>query len=150
MRKYGFLMLLMGCLLIRGFSPARGEDMYIRVVGRDDTMAGQTEKLLVRNAALSQCPADPAALTSALPRIAKAAGQITPCRVDLRPWRPDAAHPPLPTLYVTVGPGAGHNWWGVLYADSLSLAQADDGGGDGDGVSFLWPLWDWLRGVFGW
>lgn len=123
--------------------------VYIRVVGRDDTAAGQAEKMRVRSCVLPLCPADPADLISALPRIAKAARAIAPCRVSLRPWRPGSDLPAAMTLYITIGPGQGHNWWGVLYAGALDMARAGDSQQDSAEVRFVWPLWDWLKGLLG-
>lgn len=149
MRGKRWMLAGVAALLLCGAAmPARGEGtVYIRVVGRDDTAAGQAEKLRVRDAVLPLCPESPEALLGALPLIAREAGAA--CRVELRPWRPDPAMDWAPTLYITVGEGRGHNWWGVLYGDSLAMARAEEGDAGGP-VEFVWPVWAWLRALLGW
>ena len=65
---------------------------------------------------------------------------------------PDADHPQLgalPTVYITLGEGKGHNWWGVLYEDALLWARADEGEEKDGEVVFLWPIWEWLCRLLG-
>ena len=147
----GMATLLLAVLLLGSAAPAQAEEtVYIRVVGRDDTDAGQAEKLRVRDAVLSCWSASSGALPDALPRIARAAGLAAPCRVELRPWRPALCWPVRLTLYITVGEGRGHNWWGLLYGGSLAMARAEDPGETDGPVEFVWPVWSWLRALFGW
>ena len=124
-----------------------GERWYLRVIGRDDTRAGQEEKMRVRNAVLAACPEDGGKLSACLSKIKKAARSAAPCEVEIRLWAPGPMYPAAPTLYVTVGAGRGHNWWGVLYEDAVLFAKADEGDEtDEPGtVHFVWPLWETLR-----
>lgn len=114
---------------------------YFRVVGRDDTAAGQAEKLRVRDMLLALCPRRAAELTDHLKQIRRAVNRIAPCEVEIRSWSPDEKTPPAPTVYVTAGDGQGHNCWGILYEDSLLLARMDGEDGPVDQPVFVWPLW---------
>ena len=139
-----FLLLLLAMMLC---APSAGAAVYMRVVARDDSLAGQQEKYAVRAAALAACPADPAGLPAALPRIARAARGIAPdSRVRLRLWRPDEKTPAALTVYITVGEAGGHNWWGVLYGDALQLAGEE---AEEEGVCFFWPFLAWVRQLLG-
>lgn len=129
------------------FSPPGGQKIYMRVVARDDSAAGQAEKYAVRDAALAACPENAAGLLSALPGIERAAQAAAPdSRVRLCFWQPDKKTPAAPTVYITVGNGGGHNWWGILYEDALALAGEKDGEGT---FSFYWPFLAWLKGILG-
>ena len=119
------------------------ETWYLRVVARDDSPAAQAEKLRVRDAVLAMCPCDAADLPSYLPAISAAAGKMAPCQTEIRLWTPDEKTLAAPTVYITIGAAEGKNWWGVLYEDSLLLAQADEQ--PQEGVVFLWPWLAWLR-----
>lgn len=95
---------------------AESDTYYIRVVAHDDTVNCQQQKVLARDMLLSQWQAgllDPAQLEAAL----RAAG--FPASVSLRNWTPGAPYAAQPTLYVTLGAGKGHNWWGILCTDAL-------------------------------
>lgn len=124
-------------------------EWYYRVIGQDDTASGQMEKICVRDAALSACPPLEENLFSALPEIKKAAESVAPCRVEIKCWSPGNSLPSAPTLYITIGEGRGHNCWGVLYADSLRMAQAEEIPEEPDKVEFVWPIWTWLLSLFG-
>ena len=124
---------------------ARGEETwYMRVIARDDTALGQTEKERVRDAALSALPRRAADIPACLGQIARAANRIAPCTAEIRLWSPDENTPAAPSVYLTVGSGQGHNWWGILYEDALALARADAEETQGDAPVFLWPLWEKL------
>ncbi len=100
--------------------------IYLRVVARDDSPEAQAEKLRLRDAVRAACPArcaDPQAL---LPLIQSIAAPFAPCRVDLRPWTPGGGVPPAPTVYILLGEGAGHNWWGILYPNALLWARLEE------------------------
>lgn len=122
---------------------------YLRVVAQDDTPAAQAEKLRVRDAVWALCPADAAALPRALPAISATAGGMAPCRTEIRLWTPDKKTPVAPTVYITIGAAEGHNWWGVLYEDSLLLARAEEQPLEQpqEEVVFLWPWLTWLRNL---
>ena len=138
-------MLMTLALLLLFPLTARGE-WYIRVVGGADSPAAQAEKLRVRDAVLSLCPVSPEGLPEALSDIRKAVEAICPGEVTLRPWAPAGA-PARPTLYITLGEGQGHNWWGVLYPDALQMAaEAEET--EGEEIVFIWPWWEWLRALF--
>ena len=127
---------------------ARGEGTwYLRVIAKDDSPKAQEEKLQVRDAAWAACPPCLDELPEALDRIRKAAEEIAPCTVEIREWTPGDGMPAAPTLYITIGEGKGHNWWGVLYRDAVRLARAE--GEDAGAVSFIWPVWEWLLRLFG-
>ena len=87
-------------------------------------------------------------MLSALPEIKMAAESIAPCRIEIKCWSPEKKLPAL-TLYITIGEGRGHNCWGVLYADSLRMAQAEEIPEEPDKVEFVWPLWQWILSLFG-
>ena len=125
------------------------ERWYMRVIARNDSRQAQEEKLRVRDAVWAACPQDAEALPDALSTIEKTAESIAPCRVEIREWSPSSALPVAPTLYITIGEGEGHNCWGVLYADSLLLAQAEEIPDEPDKVEFVWPVWRWLLSLFG-
>ncbi len=137
-------------MLLLGTAKASGEETwYFRVIGRDDTAAGQGEKLRVREAVLSACPRQAEELLISLDRIRAAAAEIAPCGVSVRLWSPDKKTPPQPTLYVTVGEGRGHNCWGVLYQDSLLMAKVSDVPEEGETIRFVWPVWEWFLRLLG-
>ena len=122
---------------------------YLRVIARNDSSEAQVEKLRVRDAVIIACPKNAGALCASLDAIKKAAESIAPCRVEIRSWSPNDILPAAPTLYITVGEGEGHNCWGVLYADSLLLAQAEEIPDAPDRVEFVWPIWNWILRLFG-
>ena len=143
---FSFLVLL----LLLGTAKASGEETwYFRVIGRDDTAAGQEEKLRVRDAVLGACPQEAGELPRSLDKIRAAAEVIAPCAVSFRLWSPDKKTPRQPTLYVTVGEGRGHNCWGVLYQDSLLMAQVSDMPEEDQSVRFVWPVWEWFLRLLG-
>lgn len=128
-----------------------GERWYVRVVARSDAPAAQTEKIRVRDAVLRACPEKLQALPTALPRILAAAGDIAPdAAVTVRPWAP-AGHPARPTLYVSLGEGAGRNWWGVLYEDAVFLAAEEGEAENAETAEIVWtwPVVDWLLSLLG-
>ena len=129
--------------------PSARAEWYYRVIGQDDTAAGQTEKIRVREAALSACPPLEEDLFSALPEIKKAAESVALCRVEIKCWSPGNDLPFAQTLYITVGEGRGHNCWGILYADSLRMAQAEEIPEEPEKVEFVWPIWTWLLSLLG-
>lgn len=125
---------LIVCLLLMGLiGTARGDErLYMRVVARDDTVMGQMEKHIVRNMAL---------LLGV--QKAKQLEEIYPaCTVERKIWQPDNKTPPAETVYITIGPGNGRNWWGVLYPESAAWTAGTDGQG------ILFPLISWVRGLF--
>jgi len=103
--------------------------------------------MAVRNAVMAACPGDAALLPAALPRIRAAVLRIAPGTADIRPWAPEG-RAARPTLYVTLGEGKGHNWWGVLYDGALGMAGAEQEA-DTEEVVFVWPWWDWLMHLLG-
>ena len=142
-------LILTGMLLSFVFNANAEERWYLRVVARNDTPEAQEEKLRVRDAVLDACPPTENELFSALPDIKKAAESAAPCRVEIKRWSPEESVPPALTLYITVGEGRGHNFWGVLYADSMLMAKAGDIPEEPERVEFVWPLWRWLLNLFG-
>ncbi len=129
--------------------PARGEGTwYLRVIARNDGAQAQAEKMRVRSAVLAACAGEKGPSPAAFARMEAAAAALAPCRVEKLFWSPGGDAPPRPTVYITLGEGAGHNWWGVLWQDSLKIAQAEEGEETGQ-VEFLWPLWDWLLSLLG-
>ena len=140
------------CLALLTGWPVSSPAWYMRVIGRDDSPAAQAEKLRVRDAALSACPDNALGLPFALPAIRREAENAAPCDVTLRLWAPAGEEKARPTLYITVGAGQGHNWWGVLYDGALRMAQAEETeeepARDAE-PEFIWPLWEWLLGLLG-
>ena len=115
---------------------------YMRVVARDDTAAGQTEKIRVRDGLLP-CYSPEEGVLAALPRMKRTAEELAAdARVEIRLWAP-AGRVPAPTVYVTLGLGEGRNWWGVLWSRSMTLSGAEEGD-DPDRVEWTWPVWDWI------
>ncbi|MBR5111350.1 MAG: hypothetical protein IK099_14320 [Clostridia bacterium] len=151
MRGLRFFLLIVLCAAFLCFASEAGAEgsWYLRVIARNDSIEAQEEKLRVRDAVTAACPADAAALPFSLHDIEKAAESIAPCRVEIRSWTPDEALPAALTLYITVGEGRGHNCWGVLYADSLRMAQAEEIPGEPERVEFVWPIWSWILHLFG-
>ena len=119
------------------------------MIARNDSVEAQEEKLRVRDAVTAACPENAQELSASLSAIKKAAESIAPCRVEIRYWSPDKALAAAPTLYITVGEGTGRNCWGVLYADSLKMAQAEELPGEPDRVEFVWPVLRWFLSLFG-
>ena len=141
---------IVGCVLLSAAAGARTEECwYLRVIARNDTPEAQEEKLCVLDAVLDACPLTENELFFALPDIKKAAESAAPCRVEIKRWSPEESVPPALTLYITVGEGRGHNFWGVLYADSLLMAKAGDIPEEPERVEFVWPVWRWLLNLFG-
>lgn len=125
-----FLLILV-MFLSFAFPAKATEKMYMRVVARDDSPAAQMEKYIVRDAALFLGPEHAAALGKWYPS----------CRVERKIWQPDEKTPPAETVYITIGPGEGRNWWGVLYPDSVAWAASE-------GTGILFPFLYWLSGLF--
>lgn len=128
-----FLCGLICFLLLAGNALGEEKNLYMRVVARDDTTAGQREKMLVRNWALLCWPE--------MENVEKA---FPDCEVTYRFWQPDKNTAPAGTVYITIGQGQGQNWWGVLYPDSIHWA----GGEKGEEVHIAFPffsrLWQWI------
>lgn len=134
----------LGMLCVLAAAQAQ-ETICLRVIGRDDTAAGQAEKIRVRDAVLAVCPpswTDPEQLRAAADRAARA---VADCRTEVRIWQPEGGAP-VRTLYVTVGAGRGRNWWGILYGNALSMAAEEE---SGEEALLVWSFWDWLRGFLG-
>lgn len=111
------LSLALAAVLLLALPTAHAEKdiFYIRVIAHDDTAYCQHQKILARDKLLSLLQAgysEPAQLESAL----KAEG--FPATISLRIWTPQGPYAAQPTLYVTLGDGQGHNWWGILCADA--------------------------------
>ncbi len=154
---------LSGCLRRAAAESAKEapkEIIYLRVIARDDSPSAQAEKLMVRDAVTVACPiscADPADL---LPLARSVVLSLADGKAEIRIWSPGGGAPPAPTLYITLGPGNGRNWWGVLYQDALLWARAEEeteesspcpeeeGHGE-DGVEFVWPILTWLLRLLG-
>lgn len=136
------------CALLFSF-PARGEGPWrMRVIARGNSRLAQAEKLAVRDCALARAPGASGMTAEAFARMAWAARKRADCRVTLRCYSPDGAIAPAPTVYITIGRGGGHNWWGALYPQAAALTAEETGEREAEVV---WPLWDWLRGVLtGW
>ena len=135
MRRFFILFLLLIGLPLA----ARGE-MYIRIIARDDSLSAQQEKNLIRNEILPLLPENARDLPQALQEIER----NFDCRAEIRPWAP-AGRPLRPTVYITLGEGQGHNWWGILFPDSLRLAKM--GETEAGEIIFRYPIFTFL---FGW
>ncbi len=139
------------CVYFLGFDTCATaeERWYYRVIARDDTPQAQEEKIRVRDAVLSFCPETAKELPAAYPTMKEAAESVAPCRMEIKTWSPDTKMPPAPTVYITIGEGRGRNCWGVLYADSLLMAKAEESPEEPERVEFVWPFWSWLLSLFG-
>ena len=131
---------------------ARG-GVYLRVIADSDTEEAQRLKLRVRDAALAACEDEASPMPALLPKIARAANAVAPCRVDFVLWSPDDS-PPAPTVRVTLGSGGGHNWWGILYEESIGFyavdgEESDQEIGKEDTVTFQWAVWAYIKRLFG-
>lgn len=150
MRGFWCAALALLLALLPGYRAA-GE-VYLRVIGAGNSRLAQAEKLRVRDAVRCALPDDAAALPAALPQLALAARKAGNGRMTLRCWQPPGKAPGL-TVYVELGTGAGHNWWGVLYPEALTLCAASPSQPwhpDVDRIAFSWPVLDWLAGLLGW
>ena len=116
---------------------AVGEEWYVRVIARDDSAAAQREKMRTAAAVLRAVPGNAGEMPFRLARIFAAARGESDCRCSVRLWSPDEKTPLRPTCYIVIGQGGGHNWWGVLFPDSLRLLGEVE---TGDGVRFTFPL----------
>lgn len=142
-------MILCVCFLGIAAYAAAEERWYYRVIGRNDTAEAQEEKNRVRDAVLSVCPETAKELPAAFPMMKEAAESLAPCRMEIKTWSPDTETPPARTVYITIGEGRGRNCWGVLYADSLLMAKAEEVPDEPERVEFVWPIWNWLLSLFG-
>ncbi|MBQ9944818.1 MAG: hypothetical protein IJO67_10710 [Clostridia bacterium] len=125
-----FFILTVMCVLF-AFPLQAEETMYMRVVARSDAPAAQLEKQAVRTVALLLGPEHAGLLETWHPQ----------CRVERKTWQPDEKTPPAETVYITIGPGMGRNWWGVLYPESAAWAASE-------GTGLLFPFFNWLRELF--
>lgn len=131
MRRFIVLFLCLCCVAGR----AAGEEKYMRVVARNDGIFAQTEKIVVRNIALLLGE-----------KRAELLEKIWPdCRVEEKRWQPDKKTPPAQTVYITLGQGAGHNWWGVLCGDAVSWTSEPM---EGERVMITFPFFRWLLQLF--
>ena len=135
MRRFFIFLLLLVCM---PFS-ARGE-MYIRIIARDDSWTAQMEKVQFRDEILPLLPENP----RELPRAIREIQRNYACQIEIRPWAPEGKAL-YPTVYITLGEGRGHNWWGVLFPDSLRLAKM--GENETGEITFRYPIFTFL---FGW
>ena len=135
MRRFFILLLLLTCL---PFS-ARGE-MYIRIIARDDSLTAQMEKMHFRNEILPLLPEN----SRDLPLVLADIQRDYQCEAEIRPWAPTGM-PLRPTVYITLGEGKGHNWWGILFPNSLHLAKI--GENETEEIVFRYPIFTFL---FGW
>ncbi len=147
-RLFSGMILCVFFLGIAAFAAAE-ERWYYRVIARNDTAEAQEEKIRVRDAVLSFCPETAKHLPAVFPTMKDAAESVAPCRIEIKTWSPDTETPPAPTVYITIGEGRGRNCWGVLYADSLLMAKAEESPEEPERVEFVWPFWSWLLSLFG-
>ena len=138
------------CLLFLGVRSCRAEDIwYLRIIARDDSPAAQEEKLALRDHLLPLFPDRAKELPRELPGIVQAALRFTACRVEIKAWAPHKKTPPAPTVYITIGEGGGHNWWGILYRDAHRLLPSSGlQAQPGEPVHFSWPFLGWLKDLF--
>ncbi len=115
----------------------RNMALRLRVVGASDTEADQSTKLRVRDAILPVARKTPFSVRA----IACTARDVDPTarvRVGLLRFGGYCS----PAVQVTLGAGAGHNWWGILYPQASGIGE--------DPVEFdSWLLkllrsWGWI------
>ena len=151
MRKARLAAGMILCVFFLGIAAyaAEEERWYYRVIARNDAAEAQEEKIRVRDAVLSVCPETAKELPAAFPKIKETAESLVSCRMEIKTWSPDTETPPACTVYITIGEGRGRNCWGVLYADSLLMAKAEEDPEEPERVEFVWPFWNWLLSLFG-
>lgn len=135
MRRFFAWLLLLAVLPVS----ARGE-MYIRILARDDSFSAQMEKIRLRDALTPLLSEN----SRAMPGMLAEAGEKYGFRAEMRRWAP-AGKGLKPTVQIRLGEGKGHNWWGVLFPDSLRLAQT--GENETGEITFHYPIFTFL---FGW
>jgi len=134
-------------IFLLGQGAAGEAEMYIRIVSRDASPDAQEEKFKVRDLVLpviqEHCGDDEALLSY----IEVLANEIAPCHADIRQWHPEG-HPEGSTLYITIGEGAGPNWWGIFYPKGTALTGEEID--DDEEIHLVWPLLDWICAWLGW
>lgn len=169
--KKCFCLLMMLLLLLMLLGNAQAENIYdcvrLQVVARDDSDAAQMVKLALRDVCVrgaQVCAGDAADADAAYMRIAACRGAFErACQARAAELGcPDAvsaetgvfAFPDrvygrvhLPAgeyraLRITIGEGAGHNWFCVLYP---SLCVLDEKDYAGDDLPCYSEVWEWLK-----
>ncbi len=94
----------------------RTDMLRLRVVANSDEPEDQARKLRVRDAALPVALRDPNALGDIL-QAAKAIDPTARVRRGVYHFGGYASD----TVLVTLGAGAGHNWWGILFPSAMGM-----------------------------
>lgn len=101
------------------FAIKRNDDMLrMRIIANSDTKEDQATKLRVRDAVLSQAKQTSVCLDTMLAtaRVIDPTAQINRGVYHFGGYASDA-------IVITLGQGAGHNWWGILFPTSVSLSD---------------------------
>ena len=134
-------------LLLALFSAPGGafSEICLRVVARDNTREAQEEKIRVRNRVLGLVPQDEKKLIAAWPLLQKAVQAEADCALSLRFYTPPTQKTPRLTVYITIGPGEGKNWFGVLFDEALLLCGEKT---ESELTVFYFPLISFLLSLF--
>lgn len=92
--------------------------LRLRVVGASDSAADQARKLCVRDAVLAVFSKTPYRVAS-LRRAARAVDPTARVRCGLFRFGGYRS----PAIQITLGQGAGHNWWGILYPAAVGISD---------------------------
>lgn len=122
---------------MRFFHP-RTEVVRLRVIANSDTNEDQAVKLAVRDAVLSAVSSQ----TLPIKCIRSIARSIEPS-ARVRFGRHSFAGYTSKTLLITLGAGAGHNWWGILYPAACHL-PVDSAPHFESWFLMLFRRWGWL------
>jgi len=96
----------------------KNQELRLRVVAHSDSEGDQARKRKVCDAVLPLALRQPFDMTD----IRAAARRIDPtARVRYGRLRFGGYY--SPAIEVTLGAGAGHNWWGVLYPEAMNLQE---------------------------
>ena len=173
MKRVCSALLLAALLLGAAARPARAEPdrgfVRLHVVAASNSTADQAAKLRVRDACLrrarevlADCPdADAAWRTlradrEGFARAARAAAPGTLVRVQTGVFPfPDRVYGNVlvpageyRALRVVLGPGAGHNWWCMLYPSLCVLDENVYASGEDVEIEFYSAVWEWLQQIF--
>ena len=171
MKKY----VCMGLMIVLLLGAAQAENIYdcvrLQVVARDDSEAAQNIKLALRDVCVrgaQVCAGDAQDADTAYMRIAARRGAFEDaCRTRAAELGctdavtaeigvfsfPDRVYGKLHlpageyrALRITIGEGAGHNWFCVLYPSLCVLDEADYAGDD---LPCYSEVWAWLKNRIG-
>lgn len=120
------------------FFHSRTEIVRLRVIANSDTEEDQAIKIRVRDAVMDAlCKA-----TLSVPSIRAIAQSIDPTAKVRWGWFHFGGYASR-ALQITIGVGAGHNWWGILFPTACHLPEDTMAQFDSWFVNLL-KRWGWL------